>query len=137
MAKMKQTTLNDIVQRTLSGQRRNIEPVQRMCGGTGPCWVRHRFDIKGGISALDLLVANVTQNNALFTRLQARRDVDVLADAVDAVMARHEAPFIADLQRIGEAIGYGRAQQVLGELWEQRHGCAPRGRMGVTVPHDG
>lgn len=37
------------------------------------------------------------------------------------------------LKAIGARIGYGRAQQILGEEWELRHGCAPRGRMGVTA----
>lgn len=37
------------------------------------------------------------------------------------------------LEAIGSVIGYGRAQQILGELWDAKHGCAPRGQMGVTV----
>jgi hypothetical protein len=28
---------------------RTVEPVQRMCGGSGPRWVSHRFPIKGGL----------------------------------------------------------------------------------------
>jgi hypothetical protein len=37
------------------------------------------------------------------------------------------------LLAIGRKIGFGRAQQILGEQWDAEHGCAPRGRMGVTV----
>jgi hypothetical protein len=54
-------------------------------------------------------------------------------------LARHEEPYRAELQRIGGAIGYGNAQSILGELWDQmlhrEYGVADssRGRMGVTV----
>lgn len=37
------------------------------------------------------------------------------------------------LLSIGRSIGFGRAQQILGEQWDAEYGCAPRGRMGVTV----
>lgn len=37
------------------------------------------------------------------------------------------------LKAIGARIGYGRAQQILGDEWDLRHGCAPRGSMGVTA----
>lgn len=40
------------------------------------------------------------------------------------------------LLAIGRRIGFGRAQQILGEQWEAELGCAPRGRMGVTAPID-
>lgn len=53
-------------------------------------------------------------------------------DAMD-VLEAHEGPDRAALDAIGNRIGYGRAQQILGELWEQRHDCAPRGRIGVTI----
>ena len=46
---------------------------------------------------------------------------------------RRDALFVVDLKRIGETIGYGRAQQLLGLMWDHEHGCAPRGSMGVTV----
>jgi hypothetical protein len=34
---------------------------------------------------------------------------------------------------IASRIGYGRVQQIAGELWEAAWDCAPRGRMGVTI----
>ena len=37
------------------------------------------------------------------------------------------------LLAIGRKIGFGRAQQILGEQWDAEYGCAPRGSMGVTV----
>jgi DNA anti-recombination protein RmuC len=37
------------------------------------------------------------------------------------------------IQEIAERIGYGRVQQIAGDLWEKRYDCAPRGRMGVSV----
>ena len=37
------------------------------------------------------------------------------------------------LDAMGQRIGYGRVQQIAGQLWDARHGCAPRGSMGVTV----
>lgn len=37
------------------------------------------------------------------------------------------------LDVMGQRIGYGRIQQIAGQLWDVRHGCAPRGSMGVTV----
>lgn len=37
------------------------------------------------------------------------------------------------LLSIGRRIGFGRAQQILGEQWDAEYGCAPRGVMGVTV----
>lgn len=37
------------------------------------------------------------------------------------------------LLHIGRSIGFGRAQQILGELWDAEHNCAPRGSMGVTI----
>ena len=44
-----------------------------------------------------------------------------------------EAAAISALQKLGEAHGYGWCQSVLGKLWDEKHGCAPRGSMGVTV----
>lgn len=52
-------------------------------------------------------------------------------DPFDAL--RWGANVAETLLSIGRAIGFGRAQQILGEQWEAAHGCAPRGRMGVTV----
>ena len=43
------------------------EPVQRNKNGVR--WIRHRFPGKGGISALDIMLLNMSQNNALFRRL--------------------------------------------------------------------
>lgn len=37
------------------------------------------------------------------------------------------------LARIGQQIGYGNAQHILGQLWDEEHDCAPRGSMGVTA----
>ena len=54
-----------------------------------------------------------------------------LSDPFDAL--RWGANVAETLLSIGRAIGFGRAQQILGEQWEAAHGCAPRGRMGVTV----
>lgn len=61
------------------------------------------------------------------------------ATDVTAAMDRHEEPYNSQLQRIGQAIGYGRAQQLLGELWDAMlhadYGvvASSRGRMGVTI----
>ena len=54
-----------------------------------------------------------------------------LSDPIDAL--RWGANVAETLLSIGRAIGFGRAQQILGEQWEAAHDCAPRGRMGVTV----
>lgn len=54
-----------------------------------------------------------------------------LSDPFDAL--RWGANVAETLLSIGRAIGFGRAQQILGEQWEAAHDCAPRGRMGVTV----
>ncbi|PXX41096.1 hypothetical protein NA66_1001706 [Burkholderia pyrrocinia] len=43
------------------------EPAQR--NKDGMRWIRHRFPIRGGISALDIMLLNMSQNNALFRRL--------------------------------------------------------------------
>lgn len=56
------------------------------------------------------------------------------ADPIDAL--RWGANVAETLLSIGRAIGFGRAQQILGEQWEADHNCAPRGRMGVTVKDD-
>lgn len=54
-----------------------------------------------------------------------------LSDPLDAL---HWGANVAEtLLSIGRAIGFGRAQQILGEQWEAAHNCAPRGRMGVIV----
>ena len=60
------------------------------------------------------------------------------ATDVTAVMDRHDEPYKSQLQRIGQAIGYGRAQQLLGELWDTtlhaNYGATSnRGQMGVTI----
>jgi hypothetical protein len=46
---------------------------------------------------------------------------------------RRDAAFVETLAYIGRAIGYGRAQQLLGQIWDHEHDCAPRGSMGVTA----
>jgi hypothetical protein len=55
----------------------------------------------------------------------------VAAEPLDAL--RWGANVAETLLSIGRAIGFGRAQQILGEQWEAAHNCAPRGRMGVTA----
>jgi len=45
------------------------EPVQR--NKDGMRWIRHRFPVTGGISALDIMLLNMSQNNALFSRIEA------------------------------------------------------------------
>ena len=55
----------------------------------------------------------------------------VACDPLDALM--FGANVAESLLKIGRSIGFGRAQQILGEQWEAEHDCAPRGRMGVTV----
>ena len=54
------------------------------------------------------------------------------------ILAQRDAQYARDLQKIGSAIGYGNAQHILGELWDQmlahEYGAGPgRGAMGVTV----
>ena len=54
------------------------------------------------------------------------------------ILAQRDAQYARDLQKIGSAIGYGNAQHILGELWDQmlahEYGASPgRGAMGVTV----
>lgn len=63
-------------------------------------------------------------------------------DDVDALTARDKA-HRDELRRIGQAIGYGNAQSILGDLWDamldERYPSVDdvsrpgRGRMGVTV----
>ena len=65
-----------------------------------------------------------------------------MRDVIAALEAR-DAPYRAELDRIGAAIGYGRAQQLLGELWDAMLDAADpspdgtswscRGQMGVTI----
>jgi hypothetical protein len=65
------------------------------------------------------------------------RSISNLRDELRSMRAaqtrRPDLPERATLEAIGSVIGYGRAQQILGELWEAKHDCAPRGRMGVTA----
>ena len=53
------------------------------------------------------------------------------------VLAQRDAQYKRDLRKIGSAIGYGNAQHLLGELWDEMlhadYGVSGRGRMGVTV----
>lgn len=58
-------------------------------------------------------------------------------NAIDILAARDDQ-YRRDLQKIGSAIGYGNAQSILGDLWDEmlnvEYGVPPgRGRMGVTV----
>jgi len=60
------------------------------------------------------------------------------ATDVTAALDRRDEPYKIELQRIGQAIGYGRAQQLLGELWDSMlhstYGATSyRGQMGVTI----
>jgi hypothetical protein len=52
-------------------------------------------------------------------------------------LARFEAPYIEQLSAIGASIGYGRAQQILGEHWDHmlqdKYGVSDRGAMGVSI----
>ena len=48
------------------------EPHKRKCGGVDG-WVAHRFPIKGGISARDVMAAQLGEPNALLKRLLRRR----------------------------------------------------------------
>lgn len=65
-------------------------------------------------------------------------------EAIELVMAARDDVYREQLERIGREIGYGRAQQILGELWDamlesrypNRDGSpsrSSRGRMGVTA----
>jgi len=49
---------------------------------------------------------------------------------------KRDAAHVGTLHRIGAEIGYGRAQQLLGLIWDMEHNCAPRGSMGVTINDD-
>lgn len=62
-------------------------------------------------------------------------------DEIRSALLAREEPDHAALAAIGRRIGYGRAQQILGELWDamlhECYGAAPgRGGMGVTVDDD-
>ena len=60
-----------------------------------------------------------------------RHEPATAVQAVDNLMLGADAK--ASLLHIGKFIGFGRAQQILGELWDTEHNCAPRGSMGVTI----
>lgn len=58
---------------------------------------------------------------------------------VTGALDRFEAPHIAELKRIGAAIGYGRSCQVLGDLWDdmlERDWQMPRGRGAMERRRD-
>ncbi len=59
--------------------------------------------------------------------------VSVWKDMIAGAHMFNEAEVRAVLLEIGNCIGFGRAQQILGEEWDREHNCAPRGRMGVTI----
>jgi hypothetical protein len=57
---------------------------------------------------------------------------------VEAAMTSREQAYRRLLRQCGEAIGYGRSQQILGELWDEMLGAeygipSGRGLMGVTI----
>lgn len=57
------------------------------------------------------------------------------------VLAQRNEQYKRDLQKIGSAIGFGNAQHILGQLWDEmlhaEYGVSPgRGAMGVTVDDD-
>lgn len=55
-------------------QRKCVEPVPRKCGGSfTPVYASHRFPIKGGISAIEVMARNICRNNTLLARLRAGR----------------------------------------------------------------
>jgi hypothetical protein len=56
----------------------------------------------------------------------------------ESILALRDEQYRRDLQKIGSAIGFGNAQRILGELWddmlESEYGVArTRGQMGVTI----
>ena len=75
---MRKTTFSEIITRTLSDEHTVYEAalstrelsVREM--RYGPRRIRHRFPIKGGVTARALLVDNLSQNNALLARLKQK-----------------------------------------------------------------
>jgi hypothetical protein len=60
---------------------------------------------------------------------------------VELILAARDSDAAIELKRIGEAIGFGNAQSILGRLWDEmlyaEYGIkAGRGQMGVTVKHE-
>lgn len=55
----------------------------------------------------------------------------------ESILALRDASYRRELQKIGSAIGFGNAQSILGELWDEtltaEYGVSGRGAMGVTV----
>lgn len=45
----------------------------------------------------------------------------------------YESAAAVAVETMCKRVGYGRMQQIIGNLWEKAHDCAPRGRMGVTI----
>ena len=57
---------------------------------------------------------------------------------VESILSARDAAFAPELARIADAIGYGNAQSIIGDLWDQMlketYDFPPgRGRLGVTV----
>ena len=56
---------------------------------------------------------------------------------VESVLADRDAASRVQLDAIGRAIGYGNAQDILGQLWDEMltaaYGISGRGQMGVTA----
>lgn len=48
-------------------------------------------------------------------------------------LAGYESAAAVAVEVMCQKVGYGRMQQLIGELWDKAHNCAPRGRMGMTV----
>ena len=55
-----------------------------------------------------------------------------MSETQQALDAYESAAAVA-VETMCRRIGYGRMQQIIGDLWEKARDCAPRGRMGVTV----
>lgn len=55
----------------------------------------------------------------------------------ESILALRDASYRLALQKIGSAIGFGNAQQILGELWDEMlqadYGVSGRGQIGVTI----
>lgn len=75
---------------------RTVEPVKRMCGGSGPRWVSHRFPIKGGLPRRVLWEFSMLE--AVSKETFFARWVRVQA-GLKAAGREHESPitFVADL----------------------------------------
>lgn len=55
----------------------------------------------------------------------------------DSPLDQRDREHVPHLHRIAREVGYGRAQQLVGLMWDHDHRVAPRGAMGVSVPTAG